>query len=303
MQVQIVWWAACVLWSSTFLFIKTGLGDVPPLTFAWVRLVLALCVLFPIALWKRGFDGLAGGSVVTIAGAGALLLGVNYGLLYWGARQIPSGLVAILQSGTPLFALVMGWYAGSERVSLRKLVALVGGCAGVVLIFRAEASAAGHAGLAGAAMVLASSACVALAYVWLKSRRITAKPLTVTTIQCSAGVLLLAPAALVAEGSPFDAAWSTTSVLAVMYLAVGASVVAFGLNYWLLNRIDASAMLMMGIAEVPLAVALGAVILGERLPSGTFAGAVCVLAAVMLTSLRTPPVEPPPPPVPPTTRR
>lgn len=303
MRVLIAWWVACVLWSGTFLFIKAGLADVPPLTFAWVRLVLALSVLFPIARWRGGFDRLAGASVVTIAGAGALLLGVNYGLLYWGARQIPSGLVAILQSSTPLFALAMGWFAGSEQVSLRKLIALVGGCAGVGLIFGAEASVSGVGGLAGAALVVASSACVAFAYVWLKSRRLSADPLTVTTIQCSAGVLLLAPAALLIEGSPFDAAWSTTSLLALMYLAIGASVVAFGLNYWLLSRIDASAMLMMGIAEVPIAIGLGAVILGERLPRGTFAGAACVLAAVMLTSLRPQALTPSPPPIPPTTRR
>jgi drug/metabolite transporter (DMT)-like permease len=300
-QILVAWWVACVLWSSTFLFIKAGLADVPPLTFAWVRLVLALCLLVPITLGKRGFEGLASASIAKIAAAGALLLGVNYGLLYWGAQRIPSGLVAILQSGTPLFALLMGWLAGSERVSFRKLIALAGGCAGVVLIFGAEASVTGPGGLAGAVMVLASSACVAFAYVWLKGRQIRANPLTVTTIQCLAGVLLLAPAALLTEGSPLDAAWSPTSVLAVMYLAVGASVVAFGLNYWLLSRIDASAMLMMGIAEVPIAIALGAVILGERLPPGTFAGAACVLAAVMLTSLRSEKV--PPPPAPPTTRR
>jgi drug/metabolite transporter (DMT)-like permease len=66
-----------------------------------------------------------------------------------------------------------------------------------------------------------------------------------------------------------------------MYLAVAASVFAFWLNYWLLARMDASAMLMMGVAEVPIAVLLGAAFLNERLPSGTFAGGTCVLVAVV----------------------
>jgi drug/metabolite transporter (DMT)-like permease len=69
-----------------------------------------------------------------------------------------------------------------------------------------------------------------------------------------------------------------------MYLAFCGSVVAFWLNYWLLYRMDASAMLMMGIAEVPIAVALGALVFGERLPPGTFLGAACVLAGVLLTA-------------------
>ena len=66
-----------------------------------------------------------------------------------------------------------------------------------------------------------------------------------------------------------------------MYLAVAASVIAFWLNYWLLARMDASAMLMMGVAEVPIAVLLGTVFLKERLPVGTFAGGACVLVAVV----------------------
>ena len=61
---------------------------------------------------------------------------------------------------------------------------------------------------------------------------------------------------------------------------------AFWLNYWLLARMDTSAMLMMGVAEVPIAVCLGAVILGERLPPGTWLGAACIVASVLLGPLQ-----------------
>ncbi len=283
MRVIAAWWLACLLWSGAFVFIKAGVGDVPPLTFASVRLAAALLVLVPIALGRRGFRDLSRAHLIKIAAAGVLLLGVNYGLLYWGTQFSPSGLVAILQSATPLFALLMGWGFGSEQVTGRKLLALVVGASGVALIVRSDTSAHGLNALAGSAAVLASATCVAFAYVWLKRQQTHADPLTVTAIQCAAGCCLLAPIALVTEGNPLDVSWSATSLVAVAYLAIGASVVAFGLNYWLLSRIDASAMLMMGIAEVPIAVALGAVVFGERLPPGAFTGAACVLAAVMLT--------------------
>ena len=82
-----------------------------------------------------------------------------------------------------------------------------------------------------------------------------------------------------------EALLAIVGALTVMgVVAVAASVIAFGLNYWLLARMDASAMLMMGVAEVPIAVLLGAAFLHERLPAGTFAGGVCVLVAVV-TSL------------------
>ena len=72
-----------------------------------------------------------------------------------------------------------------------------------------------------------------------------------------------------------------TAWLALLYLALIASVLAFWLNYWLLQRMDASAMLMMGVAEVPIAVALGAMMFGERLPAGTLLGGTCVLVGVV----------------------
>jgi len=87
--------------------------------------------------------------------------------------------------------------------------------------------------------------------------------------------------AFLIEGSPAPARWSLAGWAALAYLAVAASVIAFGLNYWLLARMDASAMLMMGVAEVPIAVLLGAAFLKERLPGGTFLGGTCVLVAVV----------------------
>ena len=287
-----VWWLACLLWSGTFLFIKVGLADVPPWTFASVRLLIALGVLLPIAQARRGFAGLARRDVATVMTAGLILLGVNYALLYWGAQFITSGLVAILQSATPVVALAIGWLLGTEAVSMRKVLALGAGVVGVVLIFGAEAGASGTRGVFGAAAVVASSICVASAYVWLKGYDKPLPPLTVTTLQCMAGLVPLLAGACVLEGPPLYTSWTPRALAAVFYLAIGGSVIAFWLNYWLLRRMDASAMLMMGVAEVPIAVALGAALLGERLPAGTLAGAGCVLAGVILGPLRTQPSRP-----------
>jgi drug/metabolite transporter (DMT)-like permease len=283
--VLLIWWLACFLWSGTFLFIKIGVAQIPPLTFAWVRLAIALTVLVPLAAMRGDVLAVARPLLARIFAAGIVLLGVNYGLLYWGARRIPSGLAAILQSATPIFALILGCLCGLERATLRKGIAFMLASFGVAVIFRSEIHITGMGGLAGAGAVLASSLCVASAYVWLKSARVSVHPLTVTAIQCAAGLAALAPVALMLEGSPLGAPWSAASAIAVLYLAIGGSVFAFWLNYWLLQRIDASAMLMMGIAEVPIALALGAIALGERLPSGTLAGAVAVLAGVSLITI------------------
>ena len=277
-----VWWIACLLWSSTFLFIRVGIGEVRPFTLAWTRLAIALAILAPIALVRGDLRTLrAAADLRRVASAGLLLLGVNYALLFWGAQFIPSGLVAILQSGTPLLALAFACAIGQERLTFRKLITLILGIVGVALIFGSEALTSGRMAMTGAAAVFAAAACVAGAYVWMKSYGGRIAPLAMTTIQSGAAVIPLLCLALFTEGIPSPTHWSASAWGAVLYLAVAASVVAFWLNYWLLARMDASAMLMMGVAEVPIAVLLGAAFLGERLPSGTFVGGVCVLLAVV----------------------
>jgi drug/metabolite transporter (DMT)-like permease len=280
-RVVVVWLVVCLLWSSTFLFIRVGLAEIRPFTLAWIRLAVALAILTPIAIGRRHMRTLRSTEVRRVATAGLLLLGVNYALLFWGAQFIPSGLVAILQSGTPLLALAMACVVGQERVTARKLLTLTLGVVGVTVIFGSEALTSGLAAMIGAAAVFGASVCVASAYVWMKSYGGRIPPLAMTTIQSGAAVVPLLCVALLMEGIPAPARWSFAGWAAVTYLAVAASVIAFGLNYWLLARMDASAMLMMGVAEVPIAVLLGAALLKERLPGGTFLGGTCVLVAVV----------------------
>jgi drug/metabolite transporter (DMT)-like permease len=221
--------------------------------------------------------------ILRLVATGLILLGINYALIYWGAQFIPSGLTAILQAATPIFALALGWLLGSERVTVPKVVGLTAGLAGIVTIFGAEARVSGGVALAGSAAVLGGAFCVALAYVAVKTYSKRQPPLVVMAVQVGAAVVPMTVAALTLEGAPSPTAWSAASWTALLYLALVGSVAAFCANYWLLQRIDASSMLMMGIAEVPIAVVLGAVFLSERLPPLTLAGAALVLAGVAAT--------------------
>ena len=285
-RVHAAWLLACLLWSGTFLFIRIGVADVGPFTFAASRLAVALLVLVPVVIVRREWASWTGADVAAVMGAGVLLLGVNYALVYWGARHVPSGLVAILLATTPIVALALGALRGAEAVTARKLAAVSLGLLGVVAIVGTEATAPGAGGLYGAAALLASAWCVAGAYVWMKGRTGRVQPLSMAALQSGSGLAVLAALALSHEGSPLDARWSVSALGALAYLGLAASVLAFWLNYWLLARMDTSAMLMMGVAEVPIAVFLGAVILGERLPPGTWLGAACIIASVLLGPLQ-----------------
>jgi drug/metabolite transporter (DMT)-like permease len=279
-RVLVVWWLACLLWSSTWLFIRLGLQEIPPFTFAWMRLAIALAVLAPFTVRRAAWRSLQKRDLARIVAAGLLLLGVNYGLVFWGAQFIPSGLAAILQAMTPVLALGFGWLLGSETVSPLKVLGMIAGVAGIVAIFGAEANVSGPHAMLGGGAVLAGAACVAMSYVAVKVSRSGLGPLDITTIQIGAALVPLASVAWLGEGRPSWAQWSVTAWGALLYLAIGGSVIAFWMNYWLLRRMDASAMLTMGIAEVPIAVGLGAVVLDERMSAPTLAGSAVALLGV-----------------------
>ncbi len=285
-RLRAAWGAACVLWSATFLFIRVGVADVPPFTFAAARLLVALLVLLPLVVLRREWTAWTAADVRAVTGAGALLLGVNYALVYWGAQHVPSGVLAILLATTPVVALGLGALAGSETITRRKVAALSLGLAGVVVIVGNEGSAAGTRAVQGAFALVASACCVAGAYVWMKRRMGRVPPLSMAALQSSAGLVVLGSLALLTEGSPLDATWSARSLGALLYLGLAASVLAFWLNYWLLARMDTSSMLMMGVAEVPVAVLLGAAVLGERLQPASLIGAALVIASVLLGPLQ-----------------
>jgi drug/metabolite transporter (DMT)-like permease len=120
----------------------------------------------------------------------------------------------------------------------------------------------------------------------------------VAALQCAAGLLMLSGLAAAAEPAPEIGRWSTAAWTALVYLSVAASGVAFALNYWLLRRMTASAMLMMGVAEVPIAVLLGWAALNEPLRPGMLAGAVLIAVGVGLTIAGEPLAHPAPLPLP-----
>jgi len=276
--VWFVWLVTCLIWSTVWLAIKIGVTAVPPFTFAYSRLLIALAVLVPTAVF-RGRLRVPRAEAGILLGTGFLLLGVNYALVFWGTRFVPSGLVAVLQSATPLCGLALAASLGLERASGGKIAGLLLGMGGVALISARQAFTPGNAGAGlGCAAIMGGAVCVAIAYVLVKLKRPAAHPTTVICWQMMAGIVPLAIAGLAVEGNPMHLPFTGRAIAAMVYLALAGSVAAFWLNYWLLQRLEASAVLLIAVAEAPLAAMWGALALGERLDGPTLAGSVLVLA-------------------------
>jgi drug/metabolite transporter (DMT)-like permease len=269
------------------LFIKLGPADLPPVSFAWIRLCIAIAVLVPIIvvlhtpLPQRARDWWL--IVVT----GLLLIGLNYGLLFWGAQYIPSGLTAVLQSATPAFGLVFVHYLlPDERITLLKLCAIGLGIAGVAIIFSDQLHIAGWTALAGCVAVASGAICVAFAYAFIKVRGTHLHPTVLTAGQMLCGLVPLMLIGLLKDGNPLMLHWTPKAVISLLYLALAGSVVAFWLNYWLLKRMDATKVMSMSLLEPLIAVLLGVLILGEALTVKMLVGGACILTSIALIMKR-----------------
>ena len=94
----IVWFVLCLIWGSTWLFIKLGLQDLPPFTFAGIRFVIASAMLLSLIAVRRAPLPRERRDWGLIAATGVLSFTVNYGLLFWGEQHVSSGLAALLQA-------------------------------------------------------------------------------------------------------------------------------------------------------------------------------------------------------------
>lgn len=282
-----VWLLVCAIWSTVWLFIKMGVGDVPPFAFAAVRLLIALAVLVPVMRLGPPAPRVTAADRRLIAVTGTMLFTGNYALLYWGAQHVSSGLMAVLQAITPAFALVVAQrLLPDERITLRKGLGLALGLSGVSLIFADELQVAGARSAAACLAIAGAAFLVAWAYVLVRARGRNLPSLTVMTGQLAAGAGPLLLLSLLVEGNPLEANWTPTALWSALYLALAGSVLAFWLNYWLMARIGPTRMLLTSILEPLLAVLLGAAVLGERLSGRVALGGALVLASVALVMHR-----------------
>ena len=282
-RVAVVWIITCLIWSTVWLFIKIGVRDVPPVSFAAMRLVIAILVMVPVTLAARTPLPKAPRDWRLIAGTGVVLLGLNYALLNWGLQYVSSGLTAVLQAMTPAFALVFSHYLlHDEPMTVRKVAGLAMGIAGIGVIFWDQLTFGGDRAFAGAVTVTLGAICVAFAYVMIRRGGRHLAPGVITSGQMVAAFVPLLIYAWLFEGNPFAVQWTANALGSVVYLALAGSVLAAWLNYWLLSRVGAVNLLIMGLVEPVIAILLGAWILGESMSMRAFLGGVVILASVWL---------------------
>src|ERR1035437_6654343 len=131
-----------VVWGTTYLAIRVGVGHLPPLLFAGIRYVIAGALLYPIAVRAADRDrgpgasrGRPGGAAwLAAAGGGHLLLCAGHGGVPFAETSLPSGFAAILVATVPLWMIVFARLVQGKRVTWRSAAGLAVGLAGVAIL-------------------------------------------------------------------------------------------------------------------------------------------------------------------------
>lgn len=269
-----------VIWSSTWVAIKIGLEDCPPLLGAGIRFALAGVLLLGLAAARRRSFR----TDLRLAAVLAVMpFALAYGLVYWGEQHIPSGLAAVLFGVLPLYTALLGAaLLPDQPIRARLIAGILVAMGGLALAF-AESAASGDPELAlfGAAALALSPLGASIGNISLKLRGQGLDAVVLNGWGMLAGGLLLLAVSAPAEDWR-DLAWTAESIGSIGYLAVLGSAVPFVVLTILLRQITAQAMSFLAMLLPFGALLFGAGLYGEDITLRALGGAVLVAAGLAI---------------------
>jgi drug/metabolite transporter (DMT)-like permease len=268
----------CAIWGSTWMAIKVVVHDVPPFRAAAERFLLAAILLALVAVAQKARLPRNSREWRAVLVLSITMMALPYGLIFWAEQHVSSSITAVLYSSSPLVAaLLTPWMTGKSvpRAAILSLLVAVGG---IAILFQAELVASPEM-LLGGIGVLIGVVSSSWSTVYAKREAHEVDPIVSTGLQLFVGGAILAVFSLVLErGQPSE--WRTSSVLALLFLAVFGSAVAFAFYYWLLRHMDAYKATTINLIVPFVAIIEGGVILHEMITPRMLVSAVIVLGSV-----------------------
>jgi drug/metabolite transporter (DMT)-like permease len=272
-------WTVYLVWGSTYLAIKVSVRTMPAFLSAGSRFLLAGAVLAAILLATGRSLRVTRRELASSAVLGLALLTLGVGVVTLAETRIDSSIAAMIAGSVPLQVIVLRTLA-RERVALATRLSVLVGLAGLAIIVVPGGEGASSA--VGLALMLGASVSWSLGSFFGHRLPLPQDGFVATTWEMlSAGVFLLVLGAAAGEvGSVDPGAFSLESVAAWLYLGVVGSLVGFTAYAWLLRNAPISKVVTHQYVNPIVAIALGALLLDERLTLSVAAGAALVVGSV-----------------------
>jgi drug/metabolite transporter (DMT)-like permease len=270
-----------VVWGSTYLAIRYVVTSLPPLLGAATRFTLAAAVLASYLLIRRGRAALAAtarqyGNAVLIGLL--LLLGGNGGVTLAEQRGLPSGLTALFVASVPLWVVLLRM-ADRDRPAPRTLIGVAIGFAGLAVLLGPGARPH-HVSASAAVLVLVGSVLWSIGTYLATRLDLPREPLVTSVAEMVGGAIGLAVVGAIRSESLDLSSVRLSSVIALAYLVLFGSVVAFTAFSWVLGKAPVSQVATYAYVNPVVAVGLGALFVGERVTVTSAVGGALTLVAV-----------------------
>lgn len=279
-----------LVWGSTYFAIRVGLESFTPFALGALRFLVAGSALY-VGARLRGAARPSRAQWRAAAITGGLMLMLGNGAVIFAEQRAPSGLVALMVTSVPLWMVLLDWLrAGGTRPDGAVIGGLGLGSLGIVLLVDPVAALHGAAVPPFEALILlVGTVSWAAGSLYSRHHRIQGSaPLLASLQMLVAGVLFAAVAALRGEWAAFDvAAVSPRSWLAVAYLAIFGSIVAYSAYLWLTKAATPARLGTYAYVNPIVALFLGATFAGETItPRVLLAAALVLVAVVAITAGR-----------------
>jgi drug/metabolite transporter (DMT)-like permease len=274
-----------LVWGSTYLAIRVGVREVPPFLLAAIRFLIAGLVLYGwmMARGERPPSGRQWASASLLA---IMFFVLDYGLLFWAERRVPSGIAAVMMAMIPVFmALAEIILLRTQKLTFRLTLALLIGVGGVaILMSRSLILGGAPIDRVGALALLVASVSWAVASVLARLLPLPpSKIMSAGSQMLAGGVFLALTAAALGEFHNFHP-WTVSreAWLALLYLIVAGSIIAFTAYLWLIHHESPTKVGTYAYVNPVVAVLVGYFLGGEALGLRTILGTLLVLISVLV---------------------
>jgi len=273
------------VWGSTFLAIRVGVREVPPLILAAIRFSIAGLALYA---WisARGEKQPTAREWRSASLLGLVIFVFDYGLLFWSEQRVPSGVAAVMLATIPVFmALSEIIFLRTQRLTLRLVVALLIGIFGVAVLMAHSLNLGGApVDKLGALALIFASISWSIASIFSRKLPLPPSKLMSSAAQMlTGGALLTILAAALGEFHNFHPAVVSRAVwLSLLYLIVAGSIIGFTAYVWLLHHESPTKVGTYAYVNPIVAVLVGYFLGGEELTTRTILGSLCILVSVIV---------------------
>ncbi len=286
-KIYIAYALLSIIWGTTWYALKVSLNEgMVPSYAVGIRFLFGGLIFWGIMLFRREKLPLNKIAISLYLQFGFLNFGISYALTYWATQYIYSNLASILWASFPIITTIMAhFYLPDEKLNKKKIISLLFGIAGTILIIFQSGNLGGKNVGIGIIVILIAIIVASWPNAYLKKYKSEVNTFQLNAMsQTIGGIFLLCIAIFTEPGQAMI--WTNTNLLATAYLIIFGSVITFSLYFWLFSHLSLTQITYVAFFPPIIAIFIGWIFLNERLSFIILIGASLIILGALLVNYK-----------------